>query len=62
MIYLNNEMSKEAMVRLWGRARLPMHSYKVIYVKYVLEGNKRDWGVAALVHLLLLVVVWDHLS
>lgn len=39
-----------------------MHPCKVIYVKYMLEGKKRDWGVEAPVHLLLLVVVWDHLS
>lgn len=28
----------------------------------MLEGNKRDWEVEAVVHLLLLVVVGDHLS
>lgn len=57
MIYLNNERSEEAMVRLRGRARLPGHPCKVTDVKYLLEGDKRHWRFEALVHLLLLIVV-----
>lgn len=39
MIYLNNERSRKAMVRLYGRARLPMHPCKVVFVREETRGT-----------------------